>query len=88
LHKPTYSREREITLAMLGLGGLLLPFARRSRRKLQRLTVALLFVAVSILLGTASGCGSGWGKQSYNITVTATSGALSRSATATLITQP
>jgi hypothetical protein len=88
LHKPTYSRAREITLAMFGLGALLLPFTRRSRSKLQRLTAMLLFVAVSILLGTTSGCGSGWGNQSYHITVTATSGNLSRSATATLITQP
>jgi hypothetical protein len=88
VRKPTLFRTRDTSLALLALGALLLPLTRRSRRKLQRLAAILLFVAASFLLGTASGCGSGWGKQSYNITVTATSGNLSRSANATLITEP
>jgi hypothetical protein len=73
---------------MFGLGAMLLPFTRRSRRKLQCLTTVLLLLTASLLLGSASGCGSGWGNQSYYLTVTATSGNLSRTATATLITQP
>jgi hypothetical protein len=88
LHKPTYFRARNTSLAMLALGSMLLPFTRRSRRRLQRLTAVLIFAAASILLGSASGCGSGWGDQSYHITVTAASGNLSHTATAILITEP
>jgi hypothetical protein len=81
-------------LAPLALAILLLPFGRRLRcagRLLQRrrLALLLLLAAGSAATASLSGCGSpnlfyGQGEGSYEVTVTATSGALSHTAIAIL----
>jgi Bacterial Ig-like domain (group 3) len=85
--------ERGKTLAGLALAFAVLPFMRRTRQRSRRLR--LLCVAWTVLLGAASfggllGCGGGSGSathpaaQTYNITVTASSGQLSHSTLLTL----
>ena len=80
-------------LASIALGLLALPFAGRIRRRAGRLTqlVAMLLLLVGGLAGAAalSGCGTGNGflsqsEKSYTVTITGTSGALTRSTTVTL----
>jgi hypothetical protein len=75
---------------------LLLPFARRMRRTGRRMARLFLVVALVILgagaLTGLTGCGSSGGfsaqqKQNYTINLTGTSGALSHSATVTLIVE-
>jgi hypothetical protein len=73
-------------LAFTVLGTLLLPL-RRKRKLLHRLGLLVLLVAVSSAVLTATGCGSGWGPQPYSLAVTGTSGALTHSANASLISQ-
>jgi hypothetical protein len=80
-------------LAPVLLGILLLPFSRRLRRSARKLgrygTLAVvLLLGVGATLGL-SGCGGNTGffaqsQQTYNLTVTATSGALTHSSTVTL----
>jgi hypothetical protein len=87
--------ERGKTLAGMALACALLPFMRRTRERIRRLS--LLCIAWSMVLGAASfggllGCGGGSGSksdtnpaaQTYNVTVTATSGQLSHSTLLTL----
>ena len=80
-------------LAPFSLALLLLPFAGRLRRtgkRLGRMMCALLLLGAGMAtMAGMSGCGSTSGffaqqQQSYTVTVTATSGALSHSATFTL----
>jgi large repetitive protein len=80
-------------LAPFSLALILLPFARRMRcagRRMGRmLSVLLLLFAGMAAVAGVSGCGSSSGffgqqQKSYTITVTATAGALSHSATVTL----
>jgi hypothetical protein len=80
-------------MAPLALGLLLLPFAGRLRRTSKRFHRALM---VLLLMGAGlaatlgvTGCGASTGyfgqqQQTYTVTVTGTSGALSHSATVTL----
>ncbi len=70
------------TLAFLGL--VALPLVRRRKRMRGLLALA----AALVLLGAATGCGSGWKAQRFDVIVTATSGQLVRSAQATLISRP
>jgi hypothetical protein len=87
--------ERGKTLAGMALAFALLPFMRRTRQGSRRLR--LLCIAFALALGAASfgallGCGGGSGNksttnpaaQTYNVTVTATSGTLSHSTLVTL----
>jgi len=67
-------------LALIVAGGLLLPFGRR--RRIPVLLLVLLMAAI-----TLTGCGSGWKTQQFAITVTASSGPLSHTATAALTSQ-
>jgi pseudomonalisin len=80
-------------LARLSLALLLLPFAGRLRRSGKRLvrlvSVLLLFIAGWAAMAGLSGCASlsgflGQSPQTYTVTVTGTSGALSHSTTVTL----
>jgi hypothetical protein len=71
-----------VVLALTAFGALLLPFGRRRRRAL--LARRLVAVAVLATFAMLSGCGSGWKTQHYSITVTASAGPLSHSASATL----
>jgi sugar lactone lactonase YvrE len=73
----------------LALGLILLPIAllrRRNLRNLSRLASILLLLLGGAVLAGVSGCGgsSGPPPQTYNLTVTATSGALSNSTALTL----
>jgi hypothetical protein len=84
---------------MIALGILVLPFVagiKRSRNGLRRLTLIVMIVAGIGGLSTLTGCGGGGSgssgaggsqPQTYNITVTATSGALSHSTTVMLVVQ-
>ena len=81
--------------ARLETGGAITTFAtllallvpsRRRRRSLLAATLLLLAMLGSTTL--LSGCGSGWKTQHWFVTVTASSGALSRTAYATLTSQP
>ena len=83
-------------LAPVALALLLLPFSgrlRRSAKKLSRFaSLALLLLAAAGALAGLTGCGVGEGifaqpQQSYTVTVTGTSGALSHSTTVTLTVQ-
>jgi hypothetical protein len=97
-HIPAFPFGRGLTLAMMG-GMFLLPFATRVRRrpgKTARVvgTLLLLLAATCAALGLAACGGSNGGKgyfgqqvQNYTVTVTATSGALSHTATVNLTVQ-
>jgi hypothetical protein len=83
-------------LSPMMVGMLLLPFGGRIRRaagKHRRIATWLLFAVVVIPLTALAGCASnnssslGAQQQSYKLTVTATSGTVSHSATLTLIVQ-
>jgi hypothetical protein len=74
-----------ITLACLLLGALF-GIARNRRRFVSRLAILLLAIGLSVGVTTLSGCG-GWGAQPYSMTVTASSGALSHSVGAHLVSQ-
>jgi hypothetical protein len=77
-------------LAPLGLALLLLPFAgrlRRTRKRLGRMMLMLLLAASGVAtMAWIGGCGGGSStqQQSYTVTVTGASGALSHSTTVTL----
>jgi len=66
-------------LALLAAGGLLLPFRR------QRILKFLLITMVTFI--TLTGCGSGWKTQHFVVAVTASSGVLSHTQSATLTSQ-
>lgn len=74
-------------LALLAFGSLILSLERR--RLLRVLQLRTVGRVVLLLLGTASliGCGSGWRTKAWSMNITATSGQLSRSVTALLISQ-
>ena len=83
-------------LSPVALALLLLPFSgrlRRSAKKLSRFaSLAVLLLAAAGALAGLTGCGVGEGifaqpQQSYTVTVTGTSGALSHSTTVTLTVQ-
>jgi large repetitive protein len=82
-------------LVPVALGMLLLPFSRgmwRSASRMGRLTVLFLLIAAAAGTAGLTGCGAGTGffaqpQQTYKVTVTATSGALTHSTTATLTVQ-
>jgi large repetitive protein len=86
IHTPDYpvgpysisARSGFTALTCIAVGALLLPLRRRR--------IALLLVIATALV-SLSGCGSGWKTQQFTIVVTATSGQLSHTATATLISQ-
>jgi hypothetical protein len=71
------------TLALLVFTGTLLGIGRR-RRLTSLLALLLLTAAISV---TLSGCGSGWGTQTFNLSVSGTSGALTHSSAASIISQ-
>jgi hypothetical protein len=83
-------------LAPFGLAMLLLPFAGRLRRSARKLagagTIAVLLIMAFAATVGISGCGGGGFNQSpqtYSLTVTATSGSLSRTTTISLeVDQP
>jgi hypothetical protein len=78
-----------VALALTLFGVLLLPFGtRRRRNRIANLGRVLLFLAALTSLTTFTGCADTWGPQHYPITVTASSGALSHTAKATLTSQP
>jgi hypothetical protein len=77
-----------LTLACLFVGALF-GLGRKRRRLAWRsspITILLLALGLSIAATTLSGCG-GWGAQPYSMTVTASSGALSHSVGAHLVSQ-
>jgi hypothetical protein len=98
IHTPDYpvgpwNQSSKLGITALGLivgGGLLIPLGRRRRILGMRLgwfsRLLLLFACVTALT-TLNGCGSGWRTQLYAITVTASSGQLSHTASATLTSQ-
>ncbi len=73
------------TLTLAGLLVLILPKRRRRRSLLA--TMLLLFAALGSTT-LITGCGSGWKTQHWFVTVTATAGNLTRTAQATLTSQP
>jgi hypothetical protein len=83
-------------LGTIALALLLLPFSRRIRKRARglsrsALTVMLLLAGAGAMFGL-SGCGASTGffgqtQKSYVVTVTGTSGTLTRSTTVTLIVQ-
>jgi hypothetical protein len=80
---------QRLSLAFLALGAL---FGLGRRRRLfglrsSRLAILLLALGLTAAASTLSGCGGGWGPQPYSMTVTASSGALSHSVAAHLISQ-
>ena len=82
---PFYARlETGGGLTFAALLALLLP-KRRRRRSLLAISLLLLVAFSATMLLT--GCGSGWKTQHWFVTVTAISGALTRTAAATLISQ-
>lgn len=97
LPPPTAELHRDLKLLSPVLALLLLPFARRMRRTgktLQRFGfVLLLLVAGAGAMVGLSGCGAktsgffGQAQTTYNILITATSGALSHSTSVTLTIQ-
>lgn len=77
----------EASLGLLAAVGLLLTLGRK-RLRIGRLGCVLLLLAASSAACTAlTGCGWGWGPQHYNLTVTGSSGALTRSASARFTSQ-
>jgi hypothetical protein len=87
------------SLPLMAIGFLLLPFAtttRRSHARLRRLAAIVVLLAGAGGVATLIGCGGGGGgggggnsnpSQTYSITVTATSGALSHSTVVSLTVQ-
>ena len=71
------------TLALLFVTGTLL--AVRRRRRMSSLIALLLLTAA--FSTTLSGCGSGWGSQTFNLSVSGTSGALAHSSEASIVSQ-
>jgi hypothetical protein len=90
IHTPDYPvgaqaslRASKAVLALMVIGGLLLPFGRR-----RRMPGSVTMLLLALMAGAAlSGCGSGWGRQQFTISITGSSGLLSHTATATLISQ-
>jgi Bacterial Ig-like domain (group 3)/FG-GAP-like repeat len=85
----TASKTTGISLAVLALGGLLLPPRRKQRKtitQIRRLSCAMLLVIGVFGVGL-TGCGSGWRQQDWTINVIASSGNLSRTATLYLTSQ-
>ena len=76
----------EASLGVVAVCGLLLSLGRR-RRRVRWLGCVVLLLSTAAALTTLAGCGSGWGPQHYPLTVTATSGQLSRTASAALTSQ-
>jgi hypothetical protein len=74
---------------MLGLAGL--GAARRYRRKMPKLLIALLLLVGSLLpVASLTGCAGGYfalNPTTYTVTVTGTEGTIQHSATATLVVQ-
>ena len=80
-------------LAPVALALLLLPFSRKSRRRARKLhrlaTVLQLLIGGAVAITGLTGCGASTGvfgqsQQTYNVTITGTSGALTHSTTVTL----
>lgn len=80
------SSTRGAERVVLALTPIILCFGIKRRRG-SRVPVLLLLLAMLAGASTVIGCGSGWGAQPYSMTVTATSGALSHSAAAHLVSQ-
>jgi hypothetical protein len=71
-------------LACLLFGALLLPLGRKLRGKPVRLLATVLLLLASAGAMTAvTGCGTGWNHEDFQLTLQATSGALSHATTAT-----
>ena len=78
----------KLTVAILLIGGLLLPWRRRfATVGLFRKSSNIALVLIALAATTLTGCGSGWRTQHWNMTVTATSGNLSRTVNLTLTSQ-
>ena len=80
----------EASLGLLGVAGLLLTLSGKRRilgMRMRRLGCILLLLAASAACSTLTGCGWGWGPQHYNLTVTASSGPLVRTASARFTSQ-
>lgn len=80
---------QRLTLAFLALG-MLMGLGRKRRLlglRSSRIAAVVLAVGMSAAAVTLSGCGSGWGAQPYTMTITASSGALSHSVGAHLVSQ-
>jgi len=73
-------KSSETTLALLIVGGLLIPFRRRFGSTRRWLGCVLLAGASLAMLGAIAGCGSGWNSGAYAIKVSAASGPLSHTA--------
>ena len=81
------NRQSAKTDVMMAVSGLLLLCGRRRgglRRQMRWIGCVVLLIAAST---TFSGCGSGWGKQTFTVVVTGSSGPLSHTASSTLISQ-
>jgi sugar lactone lactonase YvrE len=90
-NQPLQPTNRQLPTVLWGI--LLLPFARRLRRASKRLrkglSLLLLLAAGAAAVAGMSGCGStngyfGQSQQTYTVTITATSGNVSRSTTVSL----
>jgi hypothetical protein len=79
-----------LSVACVAICALLFPFGYRKTHRPGRRChpwPLLLFAAASIALFALTACGSGWKTQQWTINVTATSGQLSRTASALLISE-
>ena len=85
---PFYAGRLRTGGAITTIAALLVLLAPSRRRRRSLLAATLLVLALLGSTTMLSGCGSGWKTQHWFVTVTATSGALSRSANATLTSQP
>ena len=85
---PFYAGRLEAGGAVTTLAALLVMLVPGRRRRRSLLGAVLLLLAMLGSTTLLSGCGSGWKTQHWFVTVTATSGALSRTANATLTSQP
>jgi hypothetical protein len=79
-HLQTHSRT---ILALIFLTGTIVTVRRRHRLT----SLVSLLVLAAALSTTLSGCGSGWGSETFNLSISGTSGALIHSSPASIVSQ-
>ncbi|HEY4355097.1 MAG TPA: Ig-like domain repeat protein, partial [Acidobacteriaceae bacterium] len=80
-------RGAKVFLSLTLLGPIIFCLGIKRRRRGSRMPTLVVLLALLVSASTILGCGTGWGTQPYSMTVTASSGALSHSVAAHLVSQ-